>query len=283
MAIKTILACLTGDTDAVGVIKAACLLARHHDAHLIGLHPVEALVVYPAIAMHIPDAVYAAYGKSQIDQTAALKSLFERHTHAEDFVSEWRLLSCETETAAERIVESARSAEIVVMAAVGGDPTGHRHASLIEAVIRYSGRPVLVVPPDFDGDTLGRSVLIGWNNSREAARAAHDALTLLQAGDIAHILRIADGSHEGGHEDGGDATSNDLAAAFARHEVRTTLVYRTWEKPGVAAALNREAKERDADMIVIGAFGHSRTYDLIIGAATRELIRQSELPVLFSR
>jgi len=146
-------------------------------------------------------------------------------------------------------------------------------------VIRDAGRPVIVVPRHFAGDRLGQKILIGWNGTREAVRAVHDARTLLRAGDSAHILRINDHSKDTGL----DATSNDLAAAFARHQIDTTLVERSWQHPGVAAALNKEAFEQGADLIAVGAFGHSRAYDLVIGAATRELLRKADMPVLFSR
>ena len=240
---------------------------------------VEALFVYPSIAVHIPDSVYETYSASQTDQSAKLKEIFDHHTHAEDFVSEWRLLKSDTDTAADRIVESARCADIVVMASGDADADSAAHVRLVEAVIRYAGRPLVVAPSTFDDATLGQSILIGWNGTREATRAAHDALGLLQNGDKAHILRVNDAKHHGDN----DSTSSDLAAAFARHGVDTTLVQKIWEKQGVGAALNKEAFEKGADMIAIGAFGHSRAYDFVIGAATRDLLKDSKLPVLFSR
>lgn len=279
MTLKTILACLTSQDSAKSVLMAASALARRHDAHLIGLHTVEALLVYPNIAMHIPETVYAAYGASQTEESAALKAIFEKHTHAEDFVSEWRLLTSESETAADRIVESARCADIVVMASGDTEPESAAHLKLVETVVRDAGRPVVVVPSTFEGVTLGQSVLIGWNGTREAARAAHDVLNVLQDGDVAHILRINDGNHEAKQ----DSTSSDLAAAFARFGIATTLIQKTWEKPGVGAALNKEAFVQGADLIAIGAYGHSRAYDFVIGAATRDLLKTSKLPVLFSR
>ncbi|MEH6645988.1 universal stress protein [Sulfitobacter sp.] len=279
MTIKTILACLTGDTGADSLMRAASALARRHDAHLIGLHTIESLMIYPGIVMHIPDTVYETYGVSQKEKSAALKALFERYTHAEDFVSEWRLLASGSETAADRIVESARCADIVLMAAAAPESDNYANVHLIETVIQDAGRPVIVIPSNFDADALGRSILIGWNGTREAARAAHDALTVLQDGDTAHILRVNDKSQIADH----DATSNDLAAVFARHGIDTTLVHKTWEKPGVAGALNKEAFEKGADMIAVGAFGHSHAYDFVIGAATRDLLRGSDLPVMFSR
>ena len=115
MSIKTILACLTSDSSADAVMTAACALARRHDAHLIGLRTIEALMVYPGIAMHIPDSVHDDYGFSQLEQTQALKAIFEKHTHAEQFVSEWRMIKTGMAMAADRIVESAGSADIVVI------------------------------------------------------------------------------------------------------------------------------------------------------------------------
>lgn len=279
MTIKTILTCLTEEATADSLMRAATTLARRHNAHLIGLHTVEALMVYPGIAMHIPDTVFETYGASQMAQSAALRAIFDRHTHAEAFVSEWRLLRSDSETAADRIVESARCADILLMAAAPADGDSSAHVHLVETVIRNAGRPVIVVPSGFDADTLGRVILIGWNGTREATRAAHDALSVLQEGDTAHILRVNDSSFGADR----DASTNDIAAAFARHGIDTTVVHKMWEQPGVAAALNREAFEKGADLIAIGAFGHSRAYDFVIGAATRELLRQTELPVMFSR
>ncbi|XDA97989.1 hypothetical protein AB1M95_18050 [Sulfitobacter sp. LCG007] len=146
MTIKTILTCLTEEATADSLMRAASTLARRHNAHLIGLHTMEALMVYPGIAMHIPDTVFESYGASQKEQSAALKAIFARHTHAEDFVSEWRMLKSESETAADRIVESARCADILLMAAASADDDSNAHVHLLETVIRDAGRPVIVVP-----------------------------------------------------------------------------------------------------------------------------------------
>ena len=230
-------------------------------------------MVYPGIALHIPDAVHDDYGSSQLEQTEALKAIFEKHTHAEQFVSEWRTVRTGMAMAADRIAENAGCADIVVIAGVGTDIHQSADMKLLETVIHDSGRPVLVVPPTARPDTLGRSVLIGWNGTREAVRAAHDVLSLLQDGDTAHIVHVNDSSHGADQ----DATSRELAAAFARHGVETTLVQKTWTHPGVATALNKEAFERGADMIAVGAFGHYRRL------AARQQQSSSPLESLFGR
>ncbi|WP_299560725.1 universal stress protein [uncultured Sulfitobacter sp.] len=279
MTLKTILACFTDETGAEGLARAACALARRHDAHLIGVHTVETLMSYPGIAVHMPDAVYEIYGDAQMAQNAKLKAVFDRHTQNEDFVAEWRVLRSDLETGAERIVETARCVDIVLLSAAQGDEDKPAQLKLSEAVIRDAGRPVISVPHTFDGDVLGESVMIGWNGTREAARAAHDALALLRDGDSVQILRVNDSSFDALN----DPASTDLAAGLARYGIETTLVQRTWSHGGVAEALDKEAFEAGADLIAVGAFGHSRAYDLVIGGATRDLLRHAKLPVMFSR
>ena len=117
MTIKTILACLTDARSAKSVLAAAALIARRHDAHVIGLHTVESLAVYPGVALHVPDIVFTEYGRSQVAQSEDIKEIFETAYQAEEFAREWRLLHSQSETAAERIVESAHCADIVLMAA----------------------------------------------------------------------------------------------------------------------------------------------------------------------
>ena len=80
-----------------------------------------------------------------------------------------------------------------------------------------------------------------------------------------------------------DHAANDLAAALARHGLQVKVVHRDKDGDKVADVLNHEAFEMGADMVVSGAFGHSRVYDFVIGAATRALLKGAKLPVLFSK
>lgn len=279
MAIKTLLVCLTSEADSDSLMTTACGIARQHGAHLIGLHTIEAMTVYPGIAMHIPDSVFESFNASQMEQSNAIKAIFDRHTQTEDFVSEWRLLKTKSASASDRIIDSARSADLVVMP--NEDPDNERidQRHMQETVIRNSGRPVLIIPHDFVAETVGESILVGWNDTREAARAAHDALTLTHDGSRAHILRVHGEDDRLSH----DATLTELATSFARHGVETSVGHKAWQHHGVAQIMEQEAFERGCDVIAVGAFGHSRAYDVILGAATRELLRHSKRPVLFSR
>lgn len=276
---KTILVCLTTVEHAETLLKVAVPLARKHGAHLVGLHTIEALVVYPGIAMHVPGSAFAAFNESQKKEAEAISQVFIRHTEKEDFVSEFRLVRAEAVSASERMVESARAADLVIMSHEDKetDRYDQRHAQT--QVIRESGRPVIIVPLGYDGPEIGGNLLLGWSDAREATRAAHDMLGLADEGATLTVLRV-------GKEPADALTDSrgiDMIEMFARHGLRSTLEYREVGREGIAGVLNSVAFEKGADLVVTGAFGHSRAYDFVVGATTYALLRDQKVPVLFSR
>ncbi|MBD3665407.1 universal stress protein [Sulfitobacter aestuariivivens] len=279
MAPKTILVCLTTPDHAETLLKVAVPIARKHGAHLIGLHTVEALVVYPGIAMHIPDTAFASFNESQKKESEAIKGVFQKHTRSEDFVSEFRLVRAEAQSASERMIESARAADLVIMAHEdkNSDRYDQRHAQT--QVIRESGRPVIVVPLEYDGPEIGANILLGWSDTREAARAAHDMLALADDGASLTVLRVQKSPQDAFK----DSDAIDMVEMYARHGLKPTLVHRDPMGGSIADVLQNVAFEEGADLIVTGAFGHSRAYDFVLGATTYALLRDQKLPILFSK
>ncbi len=274
---KTILACLTSEEHADDILAAAIPLARQRMAHLIGLHTLEALIVYPGVAMHVPDIAYESLAESQRRTSEAIEKIFQERVRSEDFIAEWRSVNAQSTTAADRMVEAARTSDLVVMAQADAttDRVDQHHVQ--EHVIRQSGRPVLHVPAGYRGDVIGQSVVVGWSPTREATRAVHDAIPMMAPGAEVAIVTCAKG-------DGVDVTgAKELALALDRHGFKAEVVKRSASSQSVAELLEREALERGADLIVTGAFGHSRVYDFVIGAVTLELMRSATLPVLFAR
>ena len=279
MRVKTLLVCLTTPEHADCLMKIAVPLARKHGAHLTALHTVEALVVSPGIAMHIPDTAFESFMESQKRETLEIKAVFNRHTENEDFPSEFRLVRAESTSANERMVESARAADLVIMAHEDkvADRYTQRHAQA--EVIRDSGRPVIVVPLGYDGPEIGETILLGWSDTREAARAAHDLLSIAQDDADVTVLRVSDTPKD----PLADSDGIDVVEMYARHGLKATLEHHPRLGHNVANVLSEVAFEKGADLIVTGAFGHSRTYDFVIGATTHALLRDAKLPVLFSK
>lgn len=279
MPLRTLLVCLTSVEHSETLMKAAVALARRQNAHLIGLHATEALLVYPGIAVHIPDEAFAEISKSQKAVSDEIAAVFARYTDPETFPSEFRVVKAETSSATERLVESARAADLVVMAQEDRDLDRQDLRNSQIQVIRGSGRPVLVVPHDYEGPDVGSRIMLGWSDTREAARAAHDMLLVTEDGAAVTILRVA----ERPADTLTDFDAIDLAGSLARHGLVTTLATRNPVGLSIADALNKAAFEDGADLIVTGALGHSRAYDFVLGATTFALLRDAKLPVLFSK
>jgi nucleotide-binding universal stress UspA family protein len=177
------------------------------------------------------------------------------------------------------MVESARAADLVIMAQEDKDVDRYdqRHAQV--QVIRHSGRPVIVIPLDYDGPEIGANILIGWSDTRESARAAHDCLDLADEGAQITVLRVGY-KRQNPLE---DYDGIDLVETISQHGLKPALEYRDASSDGVVGALNKVAFEKGADLIVTGAFGHSRAYDFVVGATTYALLKDAQLPVMFSK
>lgn len=223
--------------------------------------------------------MFNAFNARQKEEAEAIEAIFEDHTSNEDFVREYRLVQAQSKTASDQMVESARSADLVIRAQEDRevDRCDQRHAQC--AVIKQSGRPVIVVPNDFDGPPIGSRILIGWNDTREAARAAHDVLSLAAQGSEITLLRV----RAAASDELKDADLLELSTAFARHGHKVDVRHTETAGAGKPDVLLKTAFETGADLIAAGAFGRSAVYDFVLGATTSALLKSAEAPVLFSR
>ncbi|MEO9340417.1 universal stress protein [Mesorhizobium sp. SB112] len=150
--------------------------------------------------------------------------------------------------------------------------------SLSEDVIFASGRPTLLLPKQWSGELLSRKVVLGWNGSREAARAIADAMPFLQAASAVHLVVVPEPKIMRllGQEPGADISHH-----LARNGVAVTL--HRLEAEDAGAALLDHASTVGANMIVMGAYGQSRVSEFVFGSATCTILDQVERPILFSR
>jgi nucleotide-binding universal stress UspA family protein len=279
MSYNTILVCLTTPKNSERLMKTACLLARKSNAHVIGLHTLQSIEVYPGIVVDLPRQAVDSFDKDQHNQAEKIKQVFDKYTKGEDFVSEWRLVKAQSTHAADRLAEHALCADLVIMGQADPDSDRADQRNAQEVVIKQSGRPVLVVPSVGDFKTIGNHALIGWSATRESSRALHDAIPMLEGGGKATILWVSHTDKDASYL---ETTAHAAASMMARHDIDATVAHWQNTKIAIADALLNEAFDRGADMIVTGAFGHSRFYDFVIGATTTGLLDHMTVPVLFS-
>ena len=146
-----------------------------------------------------------------------------------------------------------------------------------EAVLLKSGRPILLVPYTFSGPLQIKRALICWDGSKAAARATYDAMPFLR---VAESLKIM-GLNEGDPDTLG-ISSKALAEHLARHQLLADVVRFDVSAADIQSAILSTAADYDADIIIMGGYGHPRIREYIWGGVTRETFESLTIPVLMS-
>jgi nucleotide-binding universal stress UspA family protein len=147
--------------------------------------------------------------------------------------------------------------------------------AVAEYLIFHSARPVIIVPTTWTPPWSARRILVGWDYSRSAARALSDAMPLLRTADDVRLLAFGDDKAFDTSIDG-----NTVVTALARRGVAARFEQADRGALGIGAALAAQAA--DADLLVMGAFGHSRLRDFVLGGATKHMMKDPALPILMS-
>ncbi|WP_312413398.1 universal stress protein [Shinella sp.] len=280
MTYKTIVAVLSTAEDAGKVTDHALALARRTGGHVIGIHAEAPVIVTLIAPMEYPDpnAVLQLQERAQ-QQSRAVEEAFRSRCERDDISYEWRLFTGSAGYASAGVIDSARSADIVLAAQFDPDMDGPARED-IEDLLYESGRPLYLVSNAPAGPVPIERVLVAWNGSRESTRAVFDALPFLTAAKEVEIFAIDPPETS---MQSRDFCGAELASTLARHGVRATVSSGASEGRSVADVLNHRATEIDAGLIVMGAYSHSRLRQRLFGGVTSALMRDARVPTLMSR
>lgn len=156
-----------------------------------------------------------------------------------------------------------------------GAPSAPLRTAMVERILFESGRRVLLVPPGWRQKTLGRTILVAWDGSREATRALADARPLLAVADDVFLVTI-DAESRGG------LAIADIAAHLRRLGLRCQQGTVPGSDRATSIALQEECEAVGADLMVMGGYGHSRLQEKLFGGVTRSLVATSPTPLLIS-
>lgn len=151
---------------------------------------------------------------------------------------------------------------------------------LLEGALFSSGRPVLVVPEGSRPTLKPKRVMVAWDSRLEASRAVRESLDMLMAADEVRVALVDPVERENGH---GAEPGADIAAYLARHGAKVTVDRLPSQDQSVAEVLNRHASDCAAELLVMGAYGHSRLRERILGGTTRSMIEDPRLPIFMAR
>ncbi|MBW9113099.1 universal stress protein [Rhizobium cauense] len=280
MSYKTILAILDTADNATAVADFAFAIAAQTNAHVIGLHA-ETVAVVPLVApMEIPDpvAVQALQDMAHAE-TVEVERIFRRKAAAEGGSFEWRSFASSTGYGTAPLIESARSADLLIASQADPSKPSDSHVD-IDNFLFESGRPVMMIPFVLRQQKPIKRVLIAWNGSREAARATFDALPILQAADEVEVFSVdpVDNALQSAAVAGAE-----IAGTLARHGVKVTLATAQSVDKSASAVIENRLSDSSIDLLVMGAYTHSRLWQMIFGGTTKSLLQSMTALTLLSR
>ena len=276
---NTILVQLSNPRRTDVLASVAGRLAERSNAHLIGLNVANALAHMPAMPALVGPEDFAAFEAIDDETAARLKAAFDQVTQNRAFVAEWRNVRIVGMEPVAAVIEHGRAADLIV--ASQSDPDWEM-SGLFDAPERLaleSGRPVLIVPYAGRFGEIGKRVMVAWSGKREGARAVFDALPLLKSADKVALLCVVGGDADG---ESGQLPGAEIAASLARHGVKVTVRKTMADEIGVADEILARLADEGSDLLVMGAYGHSRLREMVFGGVTRHILRHMTVPTLMS-
>ena len=273
---KDLLVFLDGtQADEARITQAEALAARH-DSFLTGLY-----------CNALPEVMFASEaGMASIDVVSQMQdsSRAEGDAKAEAIAARFGRLNVKNEVRRFDVYSSqmgltlaneARTADLFIASRPYGHYNGHAEA--LEQVLFNSGRGCLFLPPVGDPRPFD-TVVLAWRNTREVARAVSEALPII-AGAKKVIVAMA--SENDSAEDEGTMPGADISRYLTRHGAKVELRTLTnWSHVG--EALLNEVERSQADLLVMGGYGHSRFREWVLGGATRDVLTRAETPVFIA-
>jgi nucleotide-binding universal stress UspA family protein len=275
MSYKTILVHIDLGKRCSARVDVAIRLAHQHDAHLVALHAIAPFEPPGYVMAEMGPTIIEAQRAVAANELARTESEFNKQVSAAGLRNvEWR-------SAVEDLVDAmtlhARYADLVVIGQTDASENSHVPADFPERLVLAGGRPVLILPAVGSFATIGKRILVAWSASREATRAVTDAIPLLQRADNVHVMAVNPKAGEHGSVPGAD-----IGLYLARHGVRVEVKTDHGAEIDVGNELLSRAADLDADLIVMGGYGHSRLKEWVLGGATRTILESMTAPVLMS-
>ena len=267
--IKAILVIIDADRRAA---MAAAQIAQRTGAHLNGVAlTFDALLPIYTVSAPIPTELVVAAHDHSLSEAELARRDFDAIAKASGVSASSRVAETIAGDGLLGIVGSCVLTDLAVVGQTNPDRREPLRDVLIESLLFHARLPLMLIPYAGVRDFQPDRAIIGWNGSSTAARAIRAALPLLSLARSVTVVVV--------DEDRPGVTGAEVAAYLARHDIAAQL--REIEKPatGAGQALLRFAAEQNADWLVMGAYGHSRMREFLLGGVTRHIIADATLPV----
>ena len=280
MAFKDLLVHVDDSKACEERVAAAVALAKRQDARLTGVALALKSTISTYIGIDIPASLTEAQQEIVLKSAQSAITKFEETAAAAGIDHFGKIIRCSATKAPARLSFYARHADISFVSQPNPDAPGEAfYESLLEGVLFGSGRPVYIVPYIGRQTMKIRKAVIAWDGGKKAVRAVNDAIPLLQGRGEAIVLVINAESRHGAH---GDKPGEDIAAHLERHGIKTSVERQSFPDLAPDTAILNYLSDAGADLLIMGAYGHSRLREKAFGGVTNTILHQMTTPVLMS-
>jgi len=219
--------------------------------------------VHPEVFTEFEDKQNADADKAKLLFSADMENAKLKGTYVE-----------KTGDSSQELIFQAGAHDLVIVAKYDVDKHFENMAHVPTNVALGSGRPVMIVPDFSEQSTVGKSILVAWNGTKESSRAIHDAMPFLKAADYVNLVTFT--------PEGQESDVVDIASHLQHHGVTFDLMNSHATESDISGKLAHFAEKFDSDLLVMGAYGHSRFREYVLGGVSKSVFRSSKIPVMVS-
>lgn len=254
-------------------IDYAVEFARREGAHLSSLAVAQLVDFAPVRLLPLADAIIEQINDERLAKAKTIAERMEVTARLAGVGADCSVVRAAADAARRTVIAAARVCDLVVTSKPNGLLSAEER--LIENIVFNSGRPVLVVPPEWEAGPSLETVVVAWDGGARAARAIGDAAPLLNKAGHVQVVHVT-----------ADPTHDFTAAELARHLSRRCANLSVTVLPMIGADAGRTLRDHlssmRANLLVMGAFAHARLLEYVVGGTTSLMLTDATIPVLYS-
>ena len=277
MAIKDIAVCYNGSENADSALQYAVQMSKKYDAALTGIYVTSPIHFEGQVEHWISDDVLESVKNAERGISEAIETSFRDKVAAEELKGpvDWLV---EEGHPNDLLARCARYFDLLLMGQFSDADNTKRQVRAEDIVLR-SGKPLIVVPNDYQVHPFREYAVVAWDGSQPAARALTDAMQILETKTRLDVVTVGEKGDRGEHSLSSDP---GIIRHLGRHGIDARLIALTASREGAGSTIIGYCEENDPDVLVMGALGHARLRENLFGSLTRHILRHMNVPVMMA-
>ena len=276
MAIKDLAVAFNASDNSRAAVRLAVQMCRKYEATLTGIYTHLPVRFETQVENWISEEMRDSLKKADTEAVAAIEAAFRASVKESGFTGPVEWIS-PTEHPNDLLAKSARYHDLLLIGQYSNPDRNQRRVRAEELVLN-AGKPIIIVPLDYQVRPFTGHAAVAWDGSRPVARALSDAMQILETKERLDVVTVG----ATGAQASKDAFGQDVITYLTRHGINAKQTNLSAAREGVGATILEYCSETDPDVLVMGAYGHARLREELFGGVTRHILENANVPVLMA-